>query len=181
MEIPYRQNIYSPLAICAWRFPESTKLLLNVFGVVHASSLAKALDHAPQDLVHATINLYTYGFTKLFEAIRENNYAPSLVSQTRGILSHDSAGYIRLIRQVIENAIVVTWARQQGHGSYSSRRPDYRGRPGATNRGHQSAHSSTVPPEILAKVTKRDNQLICLRFQTKRVVTFQAARTSTSL
>ncbi|KAG3175701.1 hypothetical protein PC128_g17623 [Phytophthora cactorum] len=41
----------------------------EVFAVVHAASLAEALDHAPQDPVHATINLYTYGFTKLFEAI----------------------------------------------------------------------------------------------------------------
>ncbi|KAG2781795.1 hypothetical protein PC129_g9338 [Phytophthora cactorum] len=74
----------------------------EVFAVVHAASLAEALDHAPQDPVHAKINLYTYGFTKLFEAIREYNYAPSLVPQTRGILSHYAAGYIRLIHQVLE-------------------------------------------------------------------------------
>ncbi|KAF1787743.1 hypothetical protein GQ600_24482 [Phytophthora cactorum] len=96
LEIQYRQNTYSPLLICAWRFPESTKLLLHVFAVVHAASLAEALDHAPQDPVHATINLYTYGFTKLFEAIREYNYAPSLVPQTRGILSHYAAAIFGL-------------------------------------------------------------------------------------
>ncbi|KAF4037061.1 hypothetical protein GN244_ATG10911 [Phytophthora infestans] len=76
----------------------------EVFSAVHAIAMTDTLDRAPEILVYATINLYTYVFTGLFQSIRDNALASSLVPEVRAILSHDSA-------DVIDTAIVDTWTR----------------------------------------------------------------------
>ncbi|KAF4142583.1 hypothetical protein GN958_ATG08243 [Phytophthora infestans] len=94
----------------------------EVFSVVHAIAMTDTLDRAPEILVYATINLYTYVFTGLFQSIRDNALASSLVPEVRAILSHDSA-------DVIDTAIVDTWAHHQGQEAVLSRRSDHRSRP----------------------------------------------------
>ncbi|KAE8981113.1 hypothetical protein PR002_g23922 [Phytophthora rubi] len=141
----------------------------EVFSIVHANATKDTLDNAPRDLVYATINLYTLVFTRLFQSIQDDNHASVLADEARATLSHSSPDYIRLVRQVIDTALVDTWARQIEYGSSTSRRFEARSRAGGPQRGTQHHQSrTTVPSEILAKVPKKGSTSICLRFQTQK-------------
>ncbi|KAE9353474.1 hypothetical protein PF008_g4979 [Phytophthora fragariae] len=141
----------------------------EVFSIVHANATKDTSDNAPRDLVYATINLYTLVFTRLFQSIQDDNHASVLADEARATLSHSSPDYIRLVRQVIDTALVDTWARQIEYGSSTSRRFEARSRAGGPQRGTQHHQSrTTVPSEILAKVPKKGSTSICLRFQTQK-------------
>lgn len=141
----------------------------EVFSVVHAIAMTDTLDRAPEIIVYATINLYTYVFTGLFQSIRDNALASSLVPEARAILSHDSADYIRLVRHVMDTAIVDTWAHHQGQEAVLSRRSDHRSRPNKGRHNPRSQQSrSTFLSAILTLMPKKEGTSTCLRFQTKR-------------
>ncbi|KAG2785206.1 hypothetical protein PC129_g11008 [Phytophthora cactorum] len=77
------------------------RLVAEVFGMVHADSLAEALDHAPQDLVHATIDFYTYVFP-----LRPDLYRVHLASDPE----------LPLLCSIAEQGIVPHWIQQAAKG-----------------------------------------------------------------
>ncbi|EGZ21160.1 hypothetical protein PHYSODRAFT_329180 [Phytophthora sojae] len=94
----------------------------TVFSIVHADAANDTWDNAPRDLVYAMINLYTLVFTRLFQSIQDDHHASVLADEARATLSHSSPDYIRLVRQIIDTALMDTWARQIEYGSSASRR-----------------------------------------------------------
>eukprot|EP00644_Phytophthora_capsici_P017353 jgi/Phyca11/573857/estExt2_Genewise1.C_PHYCAscaffold_570139 len=142
----------------------------EVFRCVHSDSLDRLLDNAPRGLVCATINLYTHVFTSLFHAIREEYPAASLAQSARDILSHDSVDYRRLVRSVIDQALISTWARNQPptvaqpRSQRAERRP--RQRQSVPTQRRQNQAVGGIPTTIKAQIPVHENKPVCLRFQT---------------
>ena len=140
----------------------------DVFRVVYTDAQSSMFDDAPPDLVHGVVNLYSHAFSELFRDISEAMPAESLVGRVRGIIAHDSDSYDRLVRHVIEQALISTWARR--HSVDSDRGVFSRTR---FSREPRRSALSVLPPTIASAVPVRDGRPVCLRFQTAKGCDFK--------
>ncbi|KAG1706487.1 hypothetical protein DVH05_001636 [Phytophthora capsici] len=147
----------------------------EVFRCVYANSLSELLDQAPQNLLHATINLYTHVFTILFQSIREELPADFLVPQAQAIMTRGSLEYERLVRNVIDEGLIATWARNQP--SRQSPRLDRNFKSSNSRRSTRDRPTTpTIPAELKALIPIVDDSQVCLRFQTAKSCDFSGCR-----
>ncbi|GMF40082.1 unnamed protein product [Phytophthora fragariaefolia] len=151
-----------------------------VFSCVYSNSLSELLYHVTRNLVHATINLYTHAFTALFQSIRDGLPAASLVPPAQAIMMRGSPEYERLVRHVIDEGLIATWARNQS--SQNSPRSDRDPRPRSWHQSSTDHHaSSTVPPAIRAHIPVVNGSQVIFASKLLRAATSLDAITSTIL
>ncbi|ETL27846.1 hypothetical protein L916_18680 [Phytophthora nicotianae] len=82
-------------------------------------------------------------------------------------MTRGSPEYERLVRNVFDEGLIATWARNQP--SRSSPRTDRHSRPSNTRRStRERTTASSIPDNIKAVIPVVNDSQVCLRFQTTK-------------
>jgi hypothetical protein len=88
-------------------------------------------------------------------------------------MARGSPDYNRLVRDVIDEALIATWARNQ----LSSPRTERRSQTNDAQRtSHSRTTSPTLPQAVKEQVHRHNGKPICLRFQTTKGCDFPGCK-----